>query len=221
MKYIMLLLSALMGIMLSSALPVNDDTFNPLANATIVDIKWIVPISANRTDTVFGTIEDVARHLSVVAPERFAADKNSIYDGVTTAPLPDHADISHSTRDDSDGMYDAGEYSCGVYDPARGRPIKEGIDMLRKVTGQPVLDPNTCSRVSCSWNSAILWCNFSDHPLTLDGFGRIADGAKDLMNSCAFIPDDSNTNDFFFSGNQVFGKEHVNEWWTTVMQNSC
>lgn len=40
-------------------------------------------------------------------------------------------------------------------------PVKEGIEYLRKVRGQPHLGrgPRKCERVSCSWNTGIFWCN--------------------------------------------------------------
>lgn len=53
--------------------------------------------------------------------------------------------------------------------------------------------------------------------MTLDSFGRIADGAQDLMNSCAFSQDDGHIGPF--SGNQAFGRKDVNEWWTVVRKN--
>lgn len=120
-------------------MPINDDAFDPLANATIVDIKWIVPISPWRTDTVIGTIEDVGRHLSVVNPERFAANEHSIYDGVS-ASLPDRPTVSYSTKGDDDGLYDPAPYVCGLYDDAQGNPIKTGIKHLRAVVGPASLE---------------------------------------------------------------------------------
>lgn len=37
--------------------------------------------------------------------------------------------------------------------------IQEGISYLRKVKGETQLSPYDCGRVSCSWHSAIVWCN--------------------------------------------------------------
>lgn len=64
--------------------------------------------------------------------------------------------------------------------------IMDGINYLHKVKGQPSLPsgPGQCSRVSCSWNSAILWCNDNPFDFSLDAFGRIADGAWFLMKNC-------------------------------------
>jgi len=52
-------------------------------------------------------------------------------------------------------------YCFGPWATASLQRIKEGIDYLRGVPGKPVLGPGpgTCKRVSCSYNSAIYWCN--------------------------------------------------------------
>lgn len=51
--------------------------------------------------------------------------------------------------------------------------------------------------------------------MVLDGYGRIADGAQDLMTSCTFIQDDGSIGDF--NGNQLFG----GNWWVVVRFNYC
>lgn len=50
---------------------------------------------------------------------------------------------------------------CGRYDPAKAIAIWEGINHLNHVCGTPVSKPGPgiCGRVSCSYNSAIWWCN--------------------------------------------------------------
>ncbi|KAM7183957.1 hypothetical protein V8F33_013273 [Rhypophila sp. PSN 637] len=55
--------------------------------------------------------------------------------------------------------------------------IQDGQWHLRNVPGRPWLDagPSMCARVSCSWHSAIYWCNDNDHRIELDSFGQIAD----------------------------------------------
>lgn len=50
---------------------------------------------------------------------------------------------------------------CGRFDPAKAIAIWEGINHLNHVSGRPVSrpGPGVCGRVSCSYNSAIWWCN--------------------------------------------------------------
>lgn len=52
---------------------------------------------------------------------------------------------------------------------AHDGPISEGIERLERIGGVPRLGPGPgkCSRVSCSWDSAIWWCNDVGPPLSL------------------------------------------------------
>lgn len=76
-----------------------------------------------------------------------------------------------------------GGYNWGA---AAGFRIGEGISYLRGVGGQPHLSggPGRCSRVSCSWNAAIWWCNDSTGDANLPGFNTIADCAQVIRNAC-------------------------------------
>ncbi|KAG6360965.1 hypothetical protein INS49_012033 [Diaporthe citri] len=219
MKYIMLLLSTLMGIMLSNAAPVSSDLDDPLANYSIVDLEWIVPISPYRNDTVIGTIQDVANHLAIVDPEGFAAVNESINEAVKTS-ASGRASVSYSSSDSPGeyGEYDPTDYSCNPFhDLVSGIRIKYGVEYLRKVKGTPGQGPGpaSCGRVSCSYNAAIFWCNDNTEGMVLDSYGRIADGAQDLITDCCFIQDDGSYG--VFNGVQRFG----GNWNVVVQKKSC
>ncbi|KAI7779047.1 hypothetical protein LA080_001393 [Diaporthe eres] len=216
MKYMMPLLLALMGTMLSNAAPVSDNLDDALANYTIADLEWIVPISPDRNDTVIGTIQDVANHLAIVDPEGFAAVNESINEAVN-APSPGRSSVSY-TSSDSPGEYDPTDYSCNPFhDFVSGLRIKYGVEYLRKVKGTPGQGPgpSSCGRVSCSYDAAIFWCNDNSEGLVLDSFGRIADGAQDLITDCCFIQDDGSYG--VFNGVQRFG----GNWNVVVQKTSC
>lgn len=111
-----------------------------MANYTIVDLEWIVPISANHNHTVVGTIEDVANHLATVDPEGFAAVNKSINEAVA-APFPDRSSVSYSSGD-SLGVYDTTDYYCNLFqDKVSGLRIRYGVQHLRKVKGTPGSGP--------------------------------------------------------------------------------
>ena len=99
----------------------------------------------------------------------------------------------------------AGFFCFGRWNPCSSNRIREGIAYLRRVGGLPSRGPGpgNCARVSCSWSSAIWWCNdvswfsiseilsyinkISKDPVgkTLQGgFGDIADGAAFLVDNC-------------------------------------
>ncbi|KAL1850724.1 hypothetical protein Daus18300_012802 [Diaporthe australafricana] len=210
MKYISVLLSFLVGIMLSQAALTSDTLPDPMANYTIEDITWTVNVNSDHDDLVTGTIEDVVNHLAIVDPEGFAVLNKSITDDIDVAPSG-----SSSVAFDK---YNATGYLCEVYPgQANGTRVKYGIDYLRKVKGSPTKGPgpSACGRVSCSYEAAIWWCNNGPEDLTLDTYGRIADGAQDLVDSCSFYIKDSVYGDFngiqFFEGN----------WTVIVRKNSC
>lgn len=57
--------------------------------------------------------------------------------------------------------YEVERIECDVYDYARKDATRDGIKYLRSVPGTPANGPGpgNCGRVSCSYNSAIYWCN--------------------------------------------------------------
>ncbi|GAB0137671.1 hypothetical protein EsDP_00005928 [Epichloe bromicola] len=99
---------------------------------------------------------------------------------------------------------------CGSlgYDwaPASVGSIDGGIYHLSHVPGKPRSNPGPglCGRVSCSYYSAIWWCNDNNAALELGSFRDIAIGAAAIMNNCrsgffqggtmgqAFMPGDWN-----------------------------
>lgn len=75
-------------------------------------------------------------------------------------------DISEEDEDQSSHLvkrsdFYRAKYECGKWPKAREVPIINGIQYLRRVKGRPYAGPGPakCGRVSCSYNSAIWWCN--------------------------------------------------------------
>ncbi|KAM0323328.1 hypothetical protein ACHAQA_008920 [Verticillium albo-atrum] len=82
--------------------------------------------------------------------------------------------------------------SCNVSGGrAQTRATREGIHYLEGISGKPKLGPgpNKCSRVSCSHNSGIWWCNHHDKTWSLGSFKSIAKGAQCAYNKCKYDPD--------------------------------
>ncbi|KAL2827236.1 hypothetical protein BDW59DRAFT_160524 [Aspergillus cavernicola] len=63
--------------------------------------------------------------------------------------------------------------------------IWQGIEYLRGVGEKPHLPAKTCERVSCSYNSAIIWCNDASTFRVLPSWDNIADGASVIIKECA------------------------------------
>ncbi|OTA52106.1 hypothetical protein K449DRAFT_427368 [Hypoxylon sp. EC38] len=82
--------------------------------------------------------------------------------------------------------------------------IQEGIDYLRGKTGtcSMVAGPRVCTRISCSYKSAIWWCNDNDYPIQED-CSVWSDYAQDILDNCQ-------TND---ASSRVRGQEFsTNDW---------
>ncbi|RDA93049.1 hypothetical protein CP533_0725 [Ophiocordyceps camponoti-saundersi (nom. inval.)] len=93
--------------------------------------------------------------------------------------------------------------------------IIAGIDHLRGQQGIPYSTPGpkTCGRVSCSWKSAIWWCNDATTEKFLSSFTDIANGAYYIINSCPKVRDSS-------QGAYVWGQVfHVDNWNVIVRED--
>ncbi|KAL2867414.1 uncharacterized protein BJX67DRAFT_85278 [Aspergillus lucknowensis] len=102
-----------------------------------------------------------------------------------------------------------GEVSCGGDLPAQRDSISDGIDYLNGVGGTPAQDPNSCGRVSCSYNSAIYMCNDNDETQYLASFATLASGAQKILDECS-------------SGMDVVGTVKApNGWGVQVKYASC
>ncbi|KAL0474013.1 hypothetical protein QR685DRAFT_470459 [Neurospora intermedia] len=91
--------------------------------------------------------------------------------------------------------------------------IHDGESYLYGLQGQPRLAANKCSRVSCSWNSAIVVCNDNNHDITLRSWGSIAEAAYFLTGKC-----------FKYMGGQtrIGGQVFFKERWTVfITVNKC
>ncbi|KAL4796965.1 hypothetical protein BDV19DRAFT_68083 [Aspergillus venezuelensis] len=91
--------------------------------------------------------------------------------------------------------------------------VNEGIRYLRsgKVQDMAHLDPDMCWRVSCSYNTAISWCNRDKKKYKSMAFVHIAEGAQALVNECG-------QNDGRYTGGVV---DHPDKWQVIVHQDKC
>lgn len=128
------------------------------------------------TTSVTGTIQDVLRTVREADPARAASMESSIMAkngsrGGVFARNDVH-DVDHVDNDaDVDVLGTSNFNKCGKVTlqlcgipgrkAAKVSYIWEGIYYLDTFDGQPKSDPGPgmCGRVSCSYNSAIYWCN--------------------------------------------------------------
>ncbi|KAK2608901.1 hypothetical protein QQS21_002614 [Conoideocrella luteorostrata] len=91
---------------------------------------------------------------------------------------------------------------------ARMDAVMNGIDHLRSVSGKPGsrAGPKMCGRVSCSYDSAIWWCNDNEHEIELRSYGLIADAAEAIRQKCYTL----NTDGDWFTTGQAFMRGNWN-----------
>ena len=139
---------------------------SPIPGYGIEELIWEVETSpGGPTVDIPGTVQDVYAELEKVNPN-FVSDfglEDPDNSTSVTAPLESRAYYIESIHCDWGGDY------CS------GQSILDGIKYLRGVPGQPKTGPGpgNCGRVSCSYNSAIYWCNdVSQKPFPLLATGR-------------------------------------------------
>ncbi|KUI59332.1 hypothetical protein VP1G_06578 [Cytospora mali] len=199
MKMFSMFLTALMGIGLVQAMLL---VCTLPTRPTIIDINWSLQV--NNTDTpwnltVTGTIQDLFSNYSKVDPKGAAALNKSM-----------HGDLQG--RDVSSNPTTT---LCNFLgDSASASRIAQGVSYLREVPGKPSNGPGPgeCGRVSCSYNSAIWWCNDNLVTKVLDSFGNIADGAQQILTLC-----DPN-----YHHASVNGQQFYNDDWNVIVRGaSC
>ncbi|KAL2826231.1 hypothetical protein BDW59DRAFT_171895 [Aspergillus cavernicola] len=168
--------------------------------------EWDVEITpGGERVTLNGTVEEVREELLRLNPRW----NDDFLEG-----LPDESE--HSTLVKRTDFYGA-KYVCGRWSGARHNPIVDGIKYLRGISGRPGAGPGpgNCGRVSCSYDSAIWWCNDSPKSKQLRSYGSIADGAQYVVQHCTITPSGSS---FSSVTGQAF---HKTDWNVIVRGANC
>ncbi|KAI1318293.1 hypothetical protein F5Y16DRAFT_419067 [Xylariaceae sp. FL0255] len=152
------------------------------ANYTLSTIKWTLPITEGGANyTFYGTVQEVFAQIN---DER-------VSQGLEPMPEPavnNSLGISSRTNngDTLNGRYYTSTIcNVGLPGPANTYRIEQGASYLMGLKGtcENGPGPGNCGRISCSYNSAIYWCNDNPYSSSYDcsSFGNYAD---DAINSC-------------------------------------
>ncbi|WXC44252.1 hypothetical protein QX201_003989 [Fusarium graminearum] len=186
----------------------------PIEGYGVVVPEWEVEITPGGPTTVLnGTIEEVHDELLQLNP-----DWDEEYAGNSTDSELTERDSGFELFGRTD--FSDAEYHCGGRWPkCRTTFVNQGISYLRRTKGKPTNGPGpgNCGRVSCSFNSAIWWCNDNASSKTLNGFGSIADGAEYINDKCTRWGWQNGGYRSFVSG-QVF---HSTKWNVIVRKDKC
>jgi hypothetical protein len=94
--------------------------------------------------------------------------------------------------------------------------INAGIYYLTNLNGRLGMPPKSCSRISCSYNSAIYLCNDNDYHIE-PASAYIASYAKDLVDLCTTGSFDKFPK-YRYTGGQEFGNDGYN---VIVKHDNC
>ncbi|OGM44221.1 hypothetical protein ABOM_007724 [Aspergillus bombycis] len=180
---------------------------SPLEGYTVEEFSWEVETTPGGPTVVLnGTVENVLSQLREINPN---------YDAefaIAAHEIDQPAEQAAEEEDTPSHLAKRGNVACGGFPKARKTQIKQGIEYLRGVPGKPQRGPGpgSCGQVSCSWSSAIWWCNDNTFTKVLPSFNNIADGAQLILNTC-------------LQGGQTFSGQdsHNDKWSTIVRSHSC
>ncbi|KAJ0161655.1 hypothetical protein CTA2_5845 [Colletotrichum tanaceti] len=161
-----------------------------------------------------GTVEEVLDELHGINPNYehdFGLDLDLDLDFDLSQPtFPSLSQPAAPAVEKRDDFQDA-RFQCNVTVLADARVIATGAKYLGGVKGQPRGDPgpNSCGRVSCSWNSAIWFCNDNTHSISAGSYQTLADGTYHILKQCT-------------AGEWVSGQTwHKDNWRVLVGRDKC
>ncbi|OLN91678.1 hypothetical protein CCHL11_06602 [Colletotrichum chlorophyti] len=182
----------------SLALTANVPLKAPIPGYSVFIPEWEVQATPGGDNvTIKGTVEDVFDELHNINPDYAKAFGINFAEkaGPSARELEKRANFTDRP------------FICDNFGRAHVDAGWDGIKYLRKVKGKPKASagPAMCGRVSCSWKTAIWWCNDDDKPKTLESFSDIADGAEKVWSECT----DTEFH-FWFASGQAFHKDNWN-----------
>ncbi|KAK3350450.1 hypothetical protein B0H65DRAFT_88562 [Neurospora tetraspora] len=149
---------------------------SPIPGYGIEELIWEVETTpGGPTVNITGTVENVYEELEKINPT-FVSDFR----------LDDPDNSPSLAAPVKSRGYTIQSFNCNVYDYASLKAIQAGLVYLNGVPGKPSNGPGpgNCGRVSCSYNSAIYWCNDNTFTKTIDTFGYISGAAQSIINHC-------------------------------------
>ncbi|KAG5995267.1 hypothetical protein E4U43_003068 [Claviceps pusilla] len=179
----------------------------PLPGYGVVDIEWNVQVKRGEPATnITGTVEEVEAELTRRNPNW----KHELDD------LSTGGDGAHrlAKRAEVEQVYCDSIVHDYRWPLASTYALIGGIRYLKSVPGKPGANPGPgmCGRISCSWDSAIWWCNDNDHYFQLDSYKEIASAAQEVMDQCHFLDTTAKTK----------GQAFVKGGWNVILRgDSC
>ncbi|KAJ0167136.1 hypothetical protein CTA2_4233 [Colletotrichum tanaceti] len=176
----------------------------PIPGYSVFTPEWEVQVTPGGESVhMNGTIEHIFDEL---------ANVNPVY---TEALMKDFTALGH----DRPGALERREdwrtrpFICRNHPSAKVDAAWDGIRYLRTLKSKPKSSagPASCGQISCSWNTAIWWCNDKAVNKELESYRVIADGAQYMWEACT-----PRGNSRYWSSGQIFS----NDGWNIIIKKS-
>ncbi|KAK8038665.1 hypothetical protein PG993_007076 [Apiospora rasikravindrae] len=167
----------------------------PLPGYGVEPMQWAVEVAPGQTEVLNGTVQQVHEQALHINPE-FRLEPQPRY-------LQNQTQTQAQKREE--------RILC--FPPYVVNGWDEGIAYLRRLPGSPTAGPGpgNCSRVSCSNDCAIWWCNDNTTPLTIENYAMIATAAQAILDKCQM----QSTAGTFYADGQNFLPGN----WNTILRN--
>lgn len=162
----------------------------------MVDVSWAVeafPGNATSTVNLNGTVQEIIQQLIEINSEYPVHDisiegSKNVFPDAAVSTLPD-AHLAGQVLEANEKQASTNKVCTDRWPAAKYTEIRNGIRYLRQLTsGKPANGPGpgACSRVSCSYKSAIYWCNDDNDRKELDSWEKVASNAEVVMHLCVW-----------------------------------
>lgn len=148
--------------LLSSSAPLSPTAYVPLIQPQVGANKKQAVIQKDTDDGIPGYETEILATEVEVSPGQFQIFHGTVEEVHAQAlKMNPHFKLNALPTKKVEARVPHNQIFCDRYDYASSSRIEEGISYLRRVPGQPHNGPGPgkCSRVSCSYDSAIWWCN--------------------------------------------------------------
>jgi hypothetical protein len=123
------------------------DNNAPIPGYTVEYLQWEIEVSPGQKHLLNGTVQEVMAQAIAINPAFKLVERN-----------PANAKDSSIVK--------RGDKICNNFPQGKKGPLQDGVNYLRGLNGMPTNGPGpgACGRVSCSYASAIWWCNDVSKP---------------------------------------------------------
>ncbi|KAI1323763.1 hypothetical protein F5Y16DRAFT_424697 [Xylariaceae sp. FL0255] len=151
-------------------------------NYTESTIEWNLPVTEGGSNyTFYGTVQEVFAKINEIRVQQgLEPHPDPLSTSTEVTYLTDSSSLSRR-------VYTNTICNVGLSAAAPTERIEEGIIYLENIKGTCTNGPGpgNCGRISCSYNSAIYWCNDNPYPFTQD-CSRFAAYAAEAEGTCSY-----------------------------------